>query len=103
MALSYLIIDILLFCLAFFVHYFFKVKLFSSKRQFFLLWFFALGIGITWDYYAIVNEHWIYPSTAVVGLFLWKIPLEDYLFMIVLPYCLLIAYRLFRRKHLIKN
>jgi lycopene cyclase domain-containing protein len=43
-------------------------------------------IFLVWDYYAVVNGHWWFDKEQVVGIFGPKgIPLEEFLFFIVVP------------------
>ena len=91
---EYILIELCLFVILFLVHWHFSLKLFSSKRQFGFFWLISLTIGIVWDHFAIVRGHWIYPVQSVIGLFLWNIPIEDYLFIVLYPYYALVVYRL---------
>jgi lycopene cyclase domain-containing protein len=43
-------------------------------------------IFLVWDYYAVVSGHWWFDKEQVVGIFGPKgIPLEEFLFFIVVP------------------
>lgn len=43
-------------------------------------------IFLIWDYYAVVSRHWWFDEEQVVGIFGPKgIPLEEFLFFIVVP------------------
>jgi len=55
-------------------------------------------MGVIWDWYAIYRGHWVYPRTSNSGIFLGIMPLEDYLFMLVLPYYILTVYKVMDSK-----
>ncbi len=61
----------------------------------------VLVIGGIWDNYAVWRGHWFYPGVGTLNLFFGYIPLEDYLFIIVVTYAILVGYEYYK-KH-IKN
>jgi len=55
------------------------------KQTFLYILLFALVVHIPWDLYAIVNNIWLFPYGKNVGLSIFNIPLEEYLYMIFVP------------------
>ncbi len=45
----------------------------------------ALGVGTVWDYVAISRGWWAYGEKFILGPKLFGIPLEDFLFFVVVP------------------
>ena len=101
--MEYLLIEIGLLIFFFLMHRIYKVKLFKNKNKFVKFWLFVFIFGIIWDWFAIVRGHWYYPGSGILGIFIGVIPLEDYLFMVVVPYGLLVAYQILNRKKQIYN
>jgi len=96
--MEYLIIEIALIVFTILVHKSSKVKIFNSHKQFVSFWFFIFLFGVTLAYYAIVRGHRIYTDKFLIELSFLGIPLEDYFFMVVVPYIILVAYQIsFRR------
>jgi len=91
--MEYLIIEIILAVLFFIIHKSFNVKIFRSRKQFIVFWTLIFLFGIVWDQYAVIRGHWLYPGKGILGIFIGKIPLEDYLFMVLIPYGILVAYQ----------
>ncbi len=95
---EYLIILLGLFLVTFFLHKKFQLKLFENKKQMLTFSLLEYIIGITWDTYAISRGHWVYPKEGVLGVFIGLMPVEDYLFIFVVPYFSLIIYKLVIKK-----
>lgn len=59
-------------------------------------------IGVLWDMFAIWRGHWVYPKSSNSGIFIGLMPIEDYFFMLIIPYFIITVYKLidskFRRK-----
>ena len=60
------------------------------------------NIGVIWDSFAIWRGHWMFPQGKNLGIVLGLMPLEEYLFIFVIPYFILTVYKIidagFRRK-----
>ena len=71
---------------SFWLEIFLKVGVLARiKRALLAIWPIA-SIFIIWDAYAITSGHWHFDSKQIVGLFgPFKIPLEEFLFFIVIP------------------
>ena len=92
--MEYLIIELVFFIIVFFVHKINKLKIFRSKLQFIVFWLITLICGIFWDNFAVWRGHWYYPGKGIVGFFIGYLPIEDYIFIVLVPYTVLVLYRL---------
>jgi lycopene cyclase domain-containing protein len=53
---------------------------------------------IAWDKYAISQGHWFFDKNQIVGIYgPWSIPLEEYLFFIVVPIAALMTIEAVRK------
>lgn len=55
-------------------------------------------IGVIWDTYAIYRNHWIFIDENLLGIKIGLMPLEEYLFILIVPFCILTYYKLLDRK-----
>lgn len=72
-----------------FVEFGLKLKLFNSRRE--RIWFtiITLLVGITWDNFSISRGHWLFPVGGTLGPRIGVMPIEEYLFILIVPYSLL--------------
>ena len=92
--MEYLIIEIVMFLIVFLIQKHYKVRIFRKRNQFIVFWSCIFVVGVIWDQYAVFRGHWIYPGDGILGIFFGEIPLEDYIFMILVPYAILTAYQI---------
>lgn len=90
--MEYLIIEIICFLITFRVHKYYKVKLFRTRNQFIIFWFLVIFLGGVWDNFAVYRGHWIYQK-GTIGLNIGLIPIEDYIFMVLVGYAILVMYK----------
>ncbi len=95
--MEYLVIEILLLVLFILIHRISKIKIFKNYKIFLMFWFFVFLWGVLWDWFAIARGHWIYQKPFILGIFIGVIPVEDIVFMIVVPYGILIGYKLIEK------
>jgi lycopene cyclase domain-containing protein len=50
---------------------------------------------VTWDIYATVNSHWMFNPEYISGVKIFKLPFEELLFFITVPYAMLFLYETF--------
>ena len=92
--MDYFIIEIILASLTAALHRVFRLHLFQTTKQMFWFWTIVVFFGIFWDAYAIYSGHWQYSDAALIGLRVLNVPLEDFLFVFVVPYFVLVIYSL---------
>lgn len=55
--------------------------LFRYRKSLVLAIFFALFVSIPWDYFAIRNHIWYFPKMGNLGLLVYDLPIEEFIFM----------------------
>ncbi len=55
-----------------------------------------MGIFIPWDILFAHHGIWSFNHLYVIGLYLFGLPVEEWLFFIVIPYCIVFTYEVFR-------
>lgn len=96
--MSYLQILIILVLVSVFLEWKYKIHLYKSRKERFLIPTVFFVIGVIWDWYATANGHWNFNFENLTGVRIGIIPLEEYLFILIVPYAILTAYRVLRRK-----
>lgn len=59
-----------------------------SLRQFFV-------IGVVWDSFTIWRGHWLFPAGKNLGIVIGNMPLEEYLFALIVSSFILTIYKVF--------
>ena len=94
----FLLVSILAVCLAINLKY--RLRIFESSKQAGIGLFSLFAIGSVLDSFAVTRGYWTYNITErfYVGIKIGVLPVEEYLFMLVIPYLTLTIYCLVRRK-----
>jgi lycopene cyclase domain-containing protein len=92
--LEYLVILVFVFFVCLAIKWKFNLKLFHSIRETLIVFGSLLVFGSIWDSFAIFRGYWIYDRKFLVGVTIGFMPLEEYLFMIVIPFLTLVVYNL---------
>jgi len=58
-------------------------------------------IGILWDYFATWQRHWIFPGNGLIGVRILGLPIEEYLFVFIIPFFALTIYRIYKKNKII--
>jgi lycopene cyclase domain-containing protein len=77
----------------------FRLQLFKSVKEGLLVIGSLFFIGSVWDSFAILRGYWSYREEFLVGIKIGVMPLEEYLFVLVIPFLTLVIYRIVRRKN----
>ena len=72
----------------------FKLQLFESKKHAAVTLVFLFVIGSILDSFALIRGYWGYQQQFFVGITIGVMPLEEYIFMIVIPFMTIVVYRL---------
>lgn len=75
-----------------------KIHLFKSVKEGVLVFGSLFIIGSVWDSFAILRGYWSYGEEFFVGIKIGVMPLEEYLFMLVIPFLTLVIYGIVRKK-----
>ena len=92
-----LLISVFLICIA--VKLGFNLKLFKSSKEGALVFGSLFVIGSAMDNLALFRGYWSYDEKFFIGIKIGVMPLEEYLFMIVIPLLTLTIYRMARREN----
>jgi lycopene cyclase domain-containing protein len=95
---EYLAILTVIFTFAYLFKIWFKVRLFSSVKEALIFYTVVLFFGIIWDSFAIYRGHWTYPESGIAGIRVGLIPIEDYLFILVVSFAVLVVYKVLTKK-----
>ncbi len=91
-----LLISIFLVCTAIKLRY--DIRLFKSAKEGLLVMGSLFVIGSSLDSFAVLRGYWNYGDQFFVGIRVGVMPLEEYLFMFVIPFLTLVVYRIVREK-----
>jgi len=76
----------------------YKIQLFNSVKEGLLLAILLLVIGGLWDSYAILRGYWSFREEFFIGVDIGVMPLEEYLFMLIIPFLVLVLYKIVTEK-----
>jgi len=96
--MEYLLILIGLFVISICLEWKYRIKLYSSRKERFLIPLVFLIIGTIWDSFAIWRGHWTFEGPGLVGLTIGLMPVEEYLFALIVPYFILTIYRVLKKE-----
>ena len=71
-----------------------KIHLYKNRRERLEIISLFFIIGVIWDSFAIWRGHWIFPASGNIGITIGLMPIEEYLFILIIPYTVLTIYKL---------
>jgi len=89
----YLLLLGICLAIAFYLKYKYKFRLFSSWKKGLLFYLILLIIMIPMDIFAVSKGLWYFPGNGILNLYLFTLPIEEYLFVLVVSYFILMVYR----------
>jgi|GEM_PF-3155714 len=94
-----LLIVILFLILGLLFEYKYRVRLFKSKKERFLVTLIIFVVLMSWE---LINYNyfkaWVYPGPGMIGFNILGLPIELYLFFLTSPYFSLVVYELIHRE-----
>jgi lycopene cyclase domain-containing protein len=96
--MGYLSILIGVFALSAALKQVYRVTLFDSRKQGVAIFGFFFLVGVVWDSYAVHSGHWYFNDHNLVGVRVGLLPIEEYLFFIVLPFFIITFYQVLRAR-----
>lgn len=72
----------------------YKIHLYHSRRERFIIVLIFFVIGVIWDSFAIIQGDWVFPQRKLLGITIGVMPLEEYMFILIIPYSILTVYKL---------
>ncbi|MDP2789464.1 MAG: lycopene cyclase domain-containing protein [bacterium] len=96
--MEYLLILCVIFLAALFIETHFRVHLYHSLKERIVVTLNIFVFGMAWDYFAVYRRHWIFPGDGLIGIRLWGLPIEEFLFFLIVPYFALVLYKFYDKK-----
>ena len=69
----------------------------SRKERIEIIGLFFL-VGVMWDTFAIWRGHWVFPAGKTLGITIGLMPIEEYFFILIIPYFVITIYKLIDSK-----
>jgi lycopene cyclase domain-containing protein len=76
----------------------YKIHLYHSFKEELVFVLILLIIMIPMDIYAVAHGVWAFPGDGILGVHIFNLPIEEYLFVLVVPYFVLIMYKTILKK-----
>lgn len=96
--MEYLSILVILFVSAVLVEYRFHIHLYESRKDRVVVTAFFFVVGVVWDTFAIMRGHWSFNEAGLVGIRIGVMPIEEYLFILIVPFWIITMYKLFEQR-----
>lgn len=96
--MEYLIILLVLFAFAIFLELKYHIHLYHSRKERILVTIIFFIVGVLWDSLAIFRGHWDFPGRGLLGVKIGLMPLEEYLFILIIPFWILTLYKILDKK-----
>lgn len=71
----------------------FGIDVFRSRSHLFACLATFLVVGVAWDSFAVWRGHWSFGEAYLLGVRVGLLPVEEYLFIIVVPLWVIVVYR----------
>jgi len=91
---EYGVILLFLLSVAVFLHHRYKITIFNSKHHLFIFYTVIFIVGTLWDHLAIGRGHWFFGREFILGLYIGLLPIEEYVFVIIVFYFSLVIYKI---------
>lgn len=95
---EYFIILSGIFIFTLFLQNYFKIKLYKSRTHFWVFNVVNVLLATIWDQIAISRGHWSFKEEFLLGLKIGHMPIEEFLFVVVLAYFALTLHRIVEKK-----
>jgi len=75
------------------------IRLYHNLQEKLVIVGFFFIVGVVWDTFAIWRGHWAFPPGKNLGIVIGLMPLEEYLFVLIVPYFIITIYKLIDSKY----
>jgi len=96
--LEYLAILIAVFLVSMILKLRYRIQLFKSVKEGLLVIISLFVFGSLWDSYALLRGYWSFKEDFFIGVDIGVMPLEEYLFMLIISFLVLVIYGIVTRK-----
>ena len=97
--MEYLIILISFFLVTLVLEKTHHIHLYHNLKERLEIVGFFFVVGVAWDSFAIWRGHWAFPPGGTLGITIGVMPLEEYLFALIMPYFGITVYKLIDSKY----
>ena len=80
------------------IQYRYHIRLYNSRKQMIVSVTFFFIVGLVWDVIGVVRGHWFFQYENLMGVKVGVLPLEEILFFLIVPYAILVFYKLIELK-----
>lgn len=94
---EYAIILSVFFIVAAVVQKKYRLTIYRSTRQMVVTNLLFLLVAVAWDQYAIARGHWFFGEQFLLGPRIGYMPIEEFRFTFIMPYFVLVLYRLIEK------
>ena len=98
MAAEYAAILLFFLAVAVFLEIKYKIHLYHSLKERIIFPLGVMTLSVIWDYFAVSRQHWIFPGPGLIGIRIYGLPIEEFMFFFIAPYLLLTLYKLADKK-----
>lgn len=74
------------------------MRLYNSRRERLIIPLVFFVIAAVWDNFAVYRGHWSFEGAGLIGIKIGLIPLEEYLFFLIIPYFIITVYKVLKRE-----
>lgn len=96
---EYLVILLIILTITVILEKIYRIHLYHNIKERFQIVGIFFIVGVVWDHFAIWRGHWLFPEDRVVGLKIGLMPIEEYLFILIIPYFVLTVYKVIDAKY----
>lgn len=75
----------------------YQLQIFLNLKHFLFYTVIIFLVGSIWDYFSVSHQIWVFPEGGTLGLRLGVLPIEEFLFFLIIPYFGLVVYRVFEK------
>ena len=98
MSLEYLTILSVMLAVTFILQKSNHIHLYHSRKEKFKIVGLFFLVGVIWDTFAIWRGHWTFPANKTLDITIGLMPIEEYLFILIIPYFVITVYKLIDSK-----
>ncbi len=96
--MEYFIILMVILLITIFVEWKYHIRLYHSIKERLIVTLNIFLVGMIWDYYAVYRSTWIFPGPGLIGLRIYGLPIEEFLFYLIAPYAVFTMYKFYDKK-----